>query len=87
MSTISHDQRIAPDRWTTLLQLREVWYSVAVSMMWVAVAITAVWGPDFVSSSSPTNHTTIPSGIFVAIFASIGTWAIAKYGFCRADAP
>jgi len=36
-------------------------------------------GPDIVSYSSDTNTTTIPSGIAVAMFATIGTWAIAKY--------
>jgi hypothetical protein len=47
--------------------------------MWIAVAVTAVWGPDFVGSSNDGSSTTIPSGIFVGLFASIGTWALAKY--------
>ena len=39
------------------------------------------WGPDFVSTTgSGTNTTTIPSGIAVALFATVGTWAVAKYG-------
>lgn len=37
-------------------------------------------GPDFVSSS-----VTIPSGIAIAMFASIGTWFVAKNGFARRD--
>ena len=49
--------------------------------MWMAVAIASVWGPDFVSSNgSGTNSTTIPSGVAVAMFATIGTWFVAKYG-------
>jgi hypothetical protein len=52
--------------------------------MWVVVTICAVWGPDFVSTSgSGTTSTTIPSGIAVAVFATIGTWVVAKYGFGR----
>jgi hypothetical protein len=58
-----------------------MWASLAIAAMWIAVAVSAVWGPDFVASSSPTNSTTIPSGIAVAMFAAIGTWAIARYGF------
>ena len=51
--------------------------------MWLAVAVSAVWGPDFVGASNDGNSSTIPSGIFVALFASIGTWAVAKYAFGR----
>ena len=35
--------------------------------------------PNLVSYSRNTNTTTIPSGIAAAMFATIGTWAIAKY--------
>jgi hypothetical protein len=56
--------------------------------MWVVVAICAVWGPDFVSTSgSGTTSTTVPSGIAVAVFATIGTWVVAKYGFGRRNDP
>jgi hypothetical protein len=41
--------------------------------------VAAVWGPDFVRASNDGNTTTIPSGIFVGLFATIGTWALAKY--------
>jgi hypothetical protein len=61
-----------------------MWASLAITAMWVVVAISAVWGPDFVSTSgSGTNSTTIPSGIAVAVFATIGTWVVAKYAFGR----
>ena len=87
MSTIS-DPRAAgtaqEQGWASLLRLRELWASVAITSMWIAVAVTAVWGSDFLGSSNDGNSTTIPSGIFVALFASIGTWAIAKYAFGRA---
>jgi hypothetical protein len=59
-----------------------MWASLAIVAMWIAVAVTAVWGLDFVSNSGPGgSSTTIPSGIAVAVFASIGTWAVAKHGF------
>ena len=52
--------------------------------MWIAVAVTAVWGSVYVGSSNDERHSqTIPSGIFVGLFATIGTWALAKYAFGR----
>ena len=48
------------------------------------VSATAVWGSDFVGSSNDGNNTTIPSGIFVGLFATIGTWALAKYALGNA---
>jgi hypothetical protein len=87
MSTISHPPTGAVQErgWSSLFLVREMWASLAVTAMWFAVAVSAVWGPDFVSSSgSGTNSTTIPSGIAVAMFAAIGTWAFAKYAFGRA---
>ncbi len=86
MSTISHQPAGAAQEqgWASLLRLREVWTSVAITAMWIAVAVTAVWGSDFTGSSNDGNSTTIPSGIFVALFASIGTWALAKYALGKA---
>ena len=87
MSTISHPPaRAVQERgWPSLFVIREMWASLTVTTMWIAVAISAVWGPDFVSSNgSGTNSTTIPSAIAVAMFAAIGTWAFAKYAFGRA---
>ena len=87
MSTISHPPTgaIREPRWPAMFLVREVWASLAIAAMWIAVAVSAVWGPDFVSSGgSGTNTTTIPSGIAVAMFAAIGTWAVAKYAFGRA---
>jgi hypothetical protein len=84
MSTLSHPpaQSVEERTWSPSYLSREMWASLAIAAMWIAVAISAAWGPDFVSSSgSGTNSTTIPSGIAVALFASIGTWAVAKYGF------
>ena len=83
MSTVSHPpaRSTSEHSWFELLHVREMWASLAIAAMWIAVACSAAWGPDFVSTTgSGTNSTTIPSGIAVALFASIGTWAVAKYG-------
>jgi hypothetical protein len=85
MSTISHPPTRVTEtsRWSRLL-VAEMWASLAITAMWAVVAIAAVWGPDFVSTNgSGTNSTTIPSGVAIAMFATIGTWFVAKYGFTR----
>lgn len=85
MSSMSHPPaQLAPEsrHWYVQVLVAEMWASLAITAMWVAVAVSAIWGPDFVSTSgSGTNSTTIPSAVAVAVFASIGTWAVAKYGF------
>jgi multisubunit Na+/H+ antiporter MnhF subunit len=85
MSTISHPPSEAlreTRHWSELLVV-ELWAALAIVAMWVAVAVTAVWGTDFVSQSAGGNSTRIPSAIAVALLASIGTWAVAKYGFAQ----
>jgi hypothetical protein len=85
MSSVSHPP--APTvhgSWTSVLLRRDVWASLAITAMWIAVAVSALWGPNFVSTSG-SSSTIIPSGIGVALFASIGTWAIAKYAFGSAQ--
>ena len=87
MSTISHPPTgvVGERGWSSLVRVREMWASLAILAMWIAVAVSAVWGPDFVSTSGAgSSSTTIPSGIAVALFASIGTWAVAKHAFGRA---
>jgi hypothetical protein len=85
MSTISHPPTgaTARSRFAVQLLVTEMWAALAIVAMWVAVAIAAVWGTEFVSSTPGGNSTTIPAAIAVAVFASIGTWAVAKYGFGR----
>jgi hypothetical protein len=56
--------------WASLLRLRNVWASLAIFAMWIAVAVASVWGPDAVFQSNDGNGSTIPTGVFVALFAS-----------------
>jgi hypothetical protein len=59
----------------------EKWTSLAIAAMWLAVLFDAIFGPDFVSHSNDGNSTTIPSAIFVAVFAYLATRVVAKHGF------
>jgi len=84
MSTVSHppSARVPEERgWLVQLRIPEMWASLAIFAMWIAVAVASVWGPDLVSTSSGGNSTIIPSGIAVAMFATIGSWVVAKHAF------
>jgi hypothetical protein len=83
MSTISHPPTGAAQEhgWASLLRLRDVWASLAIFAMWIAVAVASVWGPNAVFQSNDGNGSTIPTVVFVALFAATGTWAVAKYAF------
>jgi hypothetical protein len=65
----------------------EMWAALAIGVIWLVVLVTALFGPDFVSSG-PATFTRIPSAIIIAFFAWLATWVIARHGFgrCRSDA-
>jgi len=82
MSTIPHEpSRIVRDRprWSLPL-VPEVWASIAITAMWVAVFLTAIWGPDAHFNGNDGSSSTIPTAVFVTVFAFLGTWIVAKYG-------
>jgi len=82
MSTVSHHPAGSMEHgtWTSAVLLRDIWASLAIFAMWIAVAVSAVWGPNFVATNGPGTQTvTIPSAIAVALFAFLGSWAVAKY--------
>ena len=75
MSTLPHERPIA---WWTLV---EVWTSLAIVAIWAAVAITAIADPYI--SNNDGSH--VPAAVPVALFATIATWALARYGLRRRD--
>jgi hypothetical protein len=67
--------------WLRLL-VPELWPSLAIVGMWLAVLFDAIFGPDIVSTNSaPGQSTTVPSAVAVALFAFLGTWVVARHGF------
>ena len=60
-----------------------MWASLAIVVMWLSVLFDAVYGPDIVSTDVAGNHTTVPSAVALALFAFLGTWVVARYGFKR----
>lgn len=73
MSTVPHEH---PHAWWSV---RDLWTSLAITAMWVAVAVTAVAGPNIVSN----DGSTVPAAIPIALFATLGSWIVAHYGFRR----
>jgi hypothetical protein len=63
------------------LAVPEMWAALAIAVMWLAVLFDAIFGPNFVSTTGAGNSTTIPSAVFVAVFAYLGTRVVAKHGF------
>jgi hypothetical protein len=64
----------------------DVWPSLAIAVIWVAVLLDAVLGPDIVTSDGVAgigHETHVPSAVVVAFFAWLTSWAIARYAFRR----
>ena len=91
MSTISQPTKIAskPSRRAGDLFVRNMWAGLGITVMWLAVLLDALLGPNlhFVSSSpgGSTSDTTIPSAVILALFAWLATRAVATYGFTSAE--
>ena len=84
MSTMSHEPSgIVRERarWEWLRVVPEMWASVSITAMWVAVLATAIWGPDASFHSVDGSSSAIPTAVFVTVFAFLGTWVVARYGF------
>ena len=84
MASLSHDPAtLVPERpqWIEALRITEMWAGLSIFAMWLAVACASVWGPDIVTNSGPGgSSTSVPSGVAVALFALLGTVAVARHG-------
>ena len=83
MATLSSEPLPERQSWSARVFVKDMWASLAITAMWLAVLFTSLFGPDFVSGTAGGNYTRIPSGIVVAVFAYLGTRVVAKYGFGR----
>ena len=59
------------------------WGAVSIIAMWLAVLFDGIYGSDMVFSNAGSGPTIIPSAVAVALFAFIGTVAVAKRAFAR----
>ena len=86
MSTSMQGQssvRSPREGWAARILVREMWATVAIVAMWMAVLFVGVYGGEATFHSVDSSYTTIPSGVFVALFAAIGTGSVAKRVFGR----
>jgi hypothetical protein len=86
MTTVPHESSGAPPerrRLSSHALVQEMWASLAIAVMWLAVLLDALFGPDLVVSNV-SGTTTIPSAVIVALFAYLATRVVARYGFRRA---
>ena len=85
MTSVPHEpSRVVGEERSSFL-VPEMWASLTIIVMWLSVLFDAVYGPDIVSHGVAGDSTTVPSAVVVALFAFLGTWVVAKYGF-RHDA-
>jgi len=71
------------DRIASRLLVPAFWGAVSIVAMWLAVLFDGIFGGDMVFSNPSSGPTTIPSAVAVALFAFIGTVAVAKRAFAR----
>lgn len=86
LTTVAHESSGAlPERQRLVSRVlvHEMWASLAIAVMWLAVLFDALFGPDLVVSNA-SGTTTIPSAVIVAFFAYLATRVVARYGFRRA---
>jgi hypothetical protein len=83
MATTSHEpSHVVPQErsWSKFL-VAEMWASLAISVIWLAVLFDAVYGPDIVTRGVAGDGAVIRSAVVVSVFAFFATWVVAKYGF------
>ncbi len=73
----------SPKHWYDRLLVPEMWGTLAISVMWLAVLFDGIYGADIVSFSNDGNSLRIPSAVAAAFFAFLGTVAVAKRAFGR----
>jgi hypothetical protein len=61
------------------------WGAVSIAFMWLAVLFDGVFGGDMVFFDPGSGPTTIPSAVAVALFAFLGTTAVARRAFRSRD--
>jgi hypothetical protein len=70
-----------PDRWTSKVFVPEMWGTVAIATMWLAVLFVGVFGSNIVLHDSSGSSSSWPVVVLVALFAVLGTVPVARRAF------
>jgi hypothetical protein len=62
-----------------ILRMREMWATLAIGVMWLAVLFDGIYGPN-IENGGPTGSST-PSVIVVAVCAMVATIVIGRAAF------
>lgn len=84
MSTVAQGRPTEQRRRAWWLDAREMWGSLAITAMWVAVVFASAFGHDIRTGNGVDNvgqHTSVPAGVVVALFATIASWLVARHAF------
>lgn len=69
---------------STLVSAPQLWGAIAIGFMWLAALFSSIYGHDFVSvNGGGTQTTTVPTAIFIALFACLASVAVARRAFRR----
>lgn len=72
--------------WGARLLVPEMWATVSIVAMWVAVLVVGISGGEMTFHGADTSYTSMPAVVAVAFFAAIGTGSVAKRIFGRRPA-
>ena len=75
--------RSARDGRAARVLVPEMWATVSIVAMWLAVLFVGVFGSDMSFHGVDGSVTVMPSVVAVALFAAIGTGSVAKRVFGR----
>jgi hypothetical protein len=75
--------RSARDGWAARVLVPEMWATVSIVTMWLAVLFVGVFGGNMSFHGVDGSFTVMPSVAAVALFAAIGTGSVAKRVFGR----
>ena len=84
MTTLPHEPvRVVHEgpRWVLQLLAPEMWASLTIIVIWLAVLFDAIYGPNIETTTSSGDTSTVPSAVVVALFAFLATWVVARHGF------